>query len=118
MVRRVIEHYSANRGQAREHRAAWKAATEIGSDGLTSFQRAASTALLLAVPEIQLQRRGTREMYLFGTLPSQAGEVYIYEDQAQVKGGARGFDGEHQDYSSPDDLISEFVAAARSPGAP
>jgi hypothetical protein len=66
------------------------------------------------MPSIQLVSAGKTERFLTGTVPGTDVTVFIYEDQAEVSGL---FSGEHHDYSSPEELIQEFVTAARRAGA-
>ena len=113
MLHRIIEFFASHRPQVREHSAAWEAATQVGPDGLTAFQHSAAQALRDAVPDTALERSGSEEIYLVGSLPDGGGTVYIYDDQAEVIGGDVHFSGEHHDFDAPAELVAQFIAAAR-----
>jgi len=118
MLHRIIEFFASHRPQVRGHSAAWEAAIQVGPDGLTVFQHSAAQALRDAVPGTALERSGSDEVYLVGSLPDGGGTVYIYEDQAEVIRGDAQFSGEHHDFDAPADLVVQFIAAARGRGKP
>lgn len=118
MFHRIIEFFSSRRPHVRAHSAAWETAIQVGPDGLTPFQHSAAQALRVAIPGVVLQRSGSDEVYLVGSLPSGGGTVCIYEDQAQVIGGDTQFSGEHHDFDVPAELVAEFIAAARGQREP
>jgi len=114
MLAKFQQWLRTNRKWRALHAREWSGHTQPAANGLTQFQCMAADSLRQAMPEISLLHSGKSETYLTGTVPGTDVKVFIYQDQAEVSGL---FSGEHLDYSSPSELILDFVAAARRAGA-
>ena len=95
------------------HRAAWHDAVTPALDQLSQFQYDAWSALQTEFPSIALRASGNTEQFLSGSIPGTNAVVFLYLDQAEVKGSRVLFSGEHYDYATPADLIRDLVAAAK-----
>jgi hypothetical protein len=101
------------RRQKAAHRAAWQDAVKPAFDLLSQFQYDAWSALKTESPDIVLHASGNTEQFLSGSIPGTDAVVFLYLDQAEVKGSNFLFSGEHYDYDTPSDLIQDLVAAAK-----
>ena len=92
----------------------WPTSVAVGPDGLTSFQNEVTRQLAAALAVIPLQRAGAREIFLTGQVPGTDAVVFIYPDGAQIHRGSKVvYLAERADFSEPQQLIRDFVAALR-----
>ena len=117
ILSRFRQWIAVSRASRDAHARAWDSVIEPKAHDLSAFQHMAADALSKAMPSVELAPAGQTETYLTGTIPGGTAKVFIYHCQAEVAGGPELFSGEYQDYDCPDDLIRDFVAAAKRAGA-
>ena len=114
MFRRLINWLQRQRLNSAAHASAWRGAAESGPDDLTNFQRLAVKALEPVTGPLALNRSGTGESYLSGSISGTDLVLYLYLDEAQVHGAKHRFIAEKWDYDSPGTLIDGLVSFVRA----
>lgn len=96
----------------REHIAAFSAATQLESDGLSRFQHDALFALAeFVAPDLFGRVAMTKERgaYLVAELGESGAELYVYPNGASILGQEPDLRFEEWDYRTPEDLLAAVV---------
>jgi len=93
----------------------WPTFLSVDANGLTRFQQEAIEQLVASIGPVQLEKAGTKETYLTGKLPGTEAIVFIYADGAQIHNKPKViFMAEREDHATPQELLKQFVASART----
>lgn len=108
-----------NREWRAAHDVAWRHATEIGNDSLSTFQRLAIASVETVTGPLKLKSQAfedlPNETYLTGRIPHTDLTLYLYKDEAQVHGLKRAqFIAEKWDYDNPEALVKALENYLRS----
>ena len=114
MITRLTRWLKRRRLASAARASAWRDAQDLGSDGLTNFQRLALCALEPLTGHLTLTRAGSAESYLTGSLCGTDLVLYLYADEAQVHSTKERFIAEKWDYDSPNALANGLVSFVRA----